>query len=68
MSLSGALMFVSDELRYYQSGPFQIKLVLLTVAFVFHATVFRMISREEARFNPWVGKLTALSALLVWIG
>jgi hypothetical protein len=68
MFLSGVLMFVSDALRYYQSGPFQIKVALLVVAFVFHFTWFRKISRDGASFNRWVRRLTAVTAFLAWIG
>lgn len=67
MGLSGALMFASDAMRYYESVPFHIKLTLLVVAFVYHFTWFRKASSEEAHLTPWVGKVTAVITALVWI-
>ena len=67
MAVSGALMFASDAMRYYESEPFHIKLGLLCVAFGLHFTWFRKASRDEGRMSPWVGKVTAAVTLLVWI-
>ena len=67
MAVSGSLMFASDAMRYYESVPFHIKVALLLIAFVFHFTWFRTVSRQENGFSPWVGKATAVAALVVWL-
>jgi uncharacterized protein DUF6644 len=67
MGVSGALMFASDAMRYYESVPFHIKLALLLVAFIYHFTWFRKATREEGRHAPWVGAATAALTLLIWI-
>jgi hypothetical protein len=67
MAASGCLMFASDAMRYYESVPFHIKVALLVIAFIFHFTWFRAVSQQESRFSPWVGKATAVAALMVWV-
>lgn len=66
---SGGLMFASDAMRYYASGPFRVKMTFLFLAIVIHFTIFRKATRtEEGELRPWLGKVTAIVALAFWIG
>ena len=69
MLISGGLMLSSNAMRYYDSGPFRIKMTFLFLALVVHFTLYRKVTRaEEGRFSPLFGKLTAVLALTGWIG
>jgi hypothetical protein len=69
MALSGALMFSSGAIKYYNSQPFRFKMVLLLAALLFHFTFFRRVScADEKCFSPLAGKVVAGVALLLWLG
>jgi hypothetical protein len=62
--LSGPLLFSSDPDMYYLNISFQIKMVLLLVAIVFHYTVRRKLLRGE--LSGALGKVVACTSLVLW--
>ena len=62
--LSGPMLFSSDPDMYYLNRSFQIKMVLLVLAIVFHYTVRRKLLRGE--LSPGANKPVALISLALW--
>ena len=62
--LSGPLLFSSDPDMYYLNRSFQIKMVLLLLAIVFHYTIRRKLLRGE--LSQALNKPVALISLLLW--
>ena len=70
---SGVLMFISSATRYYDNGPFRIKLVLLALAglnmAIFHLTAYRAVhSWNTSLPTPPAARIAASLSLLFWIG
>ena len=64
--LSGPMLFSSDPDMYYLNLAFQIKMILLLLAIVFHFTIRRRLLRGEP--SPALGKLVASVSLALWTG
>jgi hypothetical protein len=62
--LSGPLLFSSDPDMYYLNLSFQIKMVLLVLAIVFHYTIRRKLLR--GKLSPGLNKPVACISLLLW--
>ena len=62
--LSGPLLFSSDPDMYYLNLSFQIKMVLLLLAIVFHYTIRRKLLRGE--LSPGLSKPVACISLVLW--
>ena len=62
--LSGPMLFSSDPDMYYLNFSFQIKMVLLLLAIVFHYTIRRKLLRGE--LSPGLNKPVACISLLLW--
>jgi hypothetical protein len=64
--LSGPMLFSSDPDMYYLNRSFQIKMVLLLLALVFHYTIRRKMLRGE--LSPGANKPIACISLALWTG
>ena len=64
--LSGPMLFSSDPDMYYLNLSFQIKMVLLVLAIVFHYTVRRKLLRGQ--LSASLNKLVAGISLVLWSG
>jgi hypothetical protein len=64
--LSGPMLFSSDPDMYYLNRSFQIKMVLLLLALVFHYTIRRKLLRGELSSN--LNKPVACISLALWTG
>jgi len=62
--VSGPLLFSSDPDMYYLNFSFQVKMVLLLLALVFHYTIRRKLLRGE--LSPDLNKPVACISLLLW--
>jgi len=62
--LSGPMLFSSDPDMYYLNLSFQIKMVLLLVAIVFHYTVRRKVLRGD--LSPGLRRPVACVSLALW--
>jgi hypothetical protein len=66
---SGVLLFASEPMKLYLSVPFQVKLVLLFSAIVFHYTLVGWLTRNvPGRIHPAWSKLAAIVSILLWTG
>ena len=65
MLLSGPLMFSSDPDMYYLNRSFQIKMVCLLLAIVFHYTIHRKVALLGA--SPLHSRLVACLSLALWV-
>lgn len=63
--LSGPMLFSSDPDMYYLNRSFQIKMVLLLLAIVFHYTIRRKLLRGE--LPPGLNRPVASISLALWI-
>jgi hypothetical protein len=64
--LSGPMLFSSDPDMYYLNRSFQIKMVLLALAIVFHYTARRKLLRGE--LSPGLSKPIACVSMALWVG
>jgi hypothetical protein len=63
---SGLLLYSSDPDMYYLNLSFQLKIVSLAAAIVFHYTIERKVVLSGA--SPGKSKLVALVSLALWAG
>ena len=62
--ISGPMLFSSDPDMYYLNLAFQVKMVLLLLAIVFHYTVRRKLLRGE--LSSGLNKPVACTSLVLW--
>jgi hypothetical protein len=72
-AVTGALMFTTNALVYYDNFYFRTKIALLALAglnmFVFEVTARRTINHwDSARSAPPVGRVVAVLSLVIWVG
>lgn len=71
MFISGALIFASDPVRYYNSGLFRLKLFLMLLAginaLLFHFTTYRRVRTWDHGRLPARARLTGAISLTSWI-
>jgi hypothetical protein len=66
---SGFLLFSSEAMKAYASVPFQVKMLFLFAAMMFHYTIYgRVTKADEGRINPIWGKVIAIVSILLWLG
>ena len=69
MLLTGVGLFLSEPLKCYDSRPFWVKMISLTLALLFTFTVrWKVTMADEARLRPIWFKLVALVSLTLWFG
>ena len=69
MVVTGTLLFLSEAIKCYYSFPFWAKMTSLFLVLVFTFTVrHRVITTGLAAARPQVGRLTALTSLVLWFG
>jgi hypothetical protein len=66
--VSGILLFLSEALKCYASTPFQVKMVFLFTALIFHFTIHRKVSRAERDPSLFSGILVGTISLFLWFG
>src|SRR4030095_10538865 len=66
--VSGVLLFLSEALKCYASVPFQVKMVFLFSALVFHFTIHLKVARAERDPGLISGILVGTISLLLWFG
>jgi Family of unknown function (DUF6644) len=66
---SGFMLFSSEALKAYASVPFQVKMLFLFAAILFHYTVTTRITKaDEAGIRPLWNKVVAIVSLALWLG
>jgi uncharacterized membrane protein len=67
--VSGVLLFVSEAVKSFQSGPFQLKMALLLAAVAFHYAIsWRLMVKETRGRHPLFTKSAAVFGLALWLG
>lgn len=64
--VAGALIFTGGAVSYYESYWFRLKLGLLSVALLFHFTVYRSVVHRERQGPSFILPLTGVGMLLLW--
>jgi uncharacterized membrane protein len=66
---SGFMLFASEAMKAYASVPFQVKMLFLMAAIIFHYTVIKRITNvDETRIRPVWNKVVAIVSLVLWVG
>ena len=66
---SGILLFASEAMKAYASVPFQVKMLFLFAAIIFHYTLYRRVTKSDDRaIGPVWGKVAAILSILLWLG
>ena len=66
---SGVLLFASEAMKAYASVPFQVKMLFLIAAMIFHYTIYGWLTRStDERIGPVWGKLAAIVSIILWLG
>jgi hypothetical protein len=64
---SGFLLFVSEPMKAYTSVPFQVKMLLLFSAIIFHYTLFRWATKPALKIHSeWSSRAVAVVSVLLW--
>lgn len=62
---SGVLMFIGSPKHYYYNPAFAVKMVLLLVAVLIQALLFRHVARRESS-PPWLARISVALSLGLW--
>jgi hypothetical protein len=66
---SGFLLYASEAMKCYASVPFQVKMLFLFAALIFHFTAYsRVMKADAANATPPWGRLAAIVSVLLWLG
>src|SRR5262245_1696921 len=66
---SGVLLFSSEAMKSYASVPFQVKMLFLFAAIVFHYTIYgRLTKAQEGDIRPAWYRLAAVLSVALWLG
>jgi hypothetical protein len=66
---SGVLLFSSEAMKSYASVPFQVKMLFLFAAILFHYTAYgRLTKAAEGNVRPVWYKLAAILSVMLWLG
>lgn len=67
--ISGGLLFSSEAMKSYSSVPFQLKMVFLFAAIVFHFTFYRNLTqKDESQVSVIWSRVAAVFSILLWLG
>ena len=66
---TGLMLLSTEAMRAYESVPFQVKMVLLLAAIVFHYTIYsKVVYSPDMKMRPMWNKLAATLSLMLWFG
>jgi len=68
MLLTGGLLFLAEPTKCYNSPPFRLKMVLLTLAIIYHFTLYKRVARSDDAHvaSSWADRLAAGTSLVLW--
>jgi hypothetical protein len=66
--VSGILLFLSEAMKCYASRPFQIKMLFLFAAIIFHFTIHRKMTLSDREPHLVSGALVGGINSLLWLG
>src|SRR5215831_16629517 len=66
---TGFLLFASEALKAYASVPFQVKMLFLFAAMIYHYTIYSRVTRaDEAHQSHLWSKVVAIISIALWLG
>jgi uncharacterized membrane protein len=66
--VSGFMLFTAEAMKCYSSEPFQVKMLFLFAALVYHFTIYRKITKTEREPNRFWGVTAGLISIALWLG
>jgi hypothetical protein len=66
--VSGVMLFLSEAMKCYASKPFQVKMLFLFAALIYHFTIHRKVSRSDRDPKIAWGALIGTVNALLWLG
>jgi uncharacterized membrane protein len=66
--VSGVMLFLSEALKCYASKPFQVKMVFLFLAIIFHYTIHRKVSGSDRDPGLISGTFVGAINFFLWLG
>jgi hypothetical protein len=63
--ISGALMFIGSPRHYFYNPAFDVKMLLLIVAVIVQAVLFRKVATNSAP-QPWLARTSVALSLALW--
>jgi hypothetical protein len=65
---TGLVLFSSEAMKCYSSGPFQAKMLFLLAAIICHFTLYRKLINSDREPKRFWGITVALLSLVLWLG
>jgi hypothetical protein len=66
---TGILLFASEAMKAYASVPFQVKMLFLFAAIIFHYTIYSRVTKADAaQISPLWSKAVAIVSIVLWLG
>jgi len=66
---SGLMLFSSEAMKAYTSVPFQVKMLFLLAAIVFHYTIYKHVTKtDDSKISHIWAKLAAIISIVLWLG
>jgi hypothetical protein len=65
---SGIMLFASEAMKCYASTPFQVKMLFLFAAIIYHFTIHRKVSRSQRETRPAWGAVIGAVNVFLWLG
>jgi len=66
--VSGIMLFLSEAMKCYASKPFQVKMVFLFAAIIYHFSVHRGVTRSDREPRIGWGVIIGSFSVLLWLG
>jgi uncharacterized membrane protein len=65
---TGFVLFSSEAMKCYSSGPFQAKMLFLFAAIAYHFTIYRKLTNTDREPKRFWGATAALVSVVLWLG
>jgi hypothetical protein len=65
---TGFVLFASEAMKCYSSGPFQAKMLFLIAAIAYHFTIFRKLTSTDREPKRFWGVTAGLVSVALWLG
>jgi uncharacterized membrane protein len=65
---TGYMLFASEAMKCYSSGPFQAKMLFLFAAIAYHFTIYRKLTNTDREPKRLWGIAAGLISVVLWLG
>ena len=66
--VSGFMLFASEAMKCYASGPFQVKMLFLFGAIAYHFTIYRKVTKADREPKRIWAVTAGLISVVLWLG